>query len=141
MWNNLNYKKWRRIYELIEKKAVSRISTKAGSASGELVSGGGCGGCVNTTTISSAPTYFGTNDDLYIGVDTDKATTVYLPADARDGKVLIVKAEMKPPIGDRKIIITTTDGSSIDGAKSTSIRISYGYVVLIRNNSNWFSLS
>ena len=94
----------------------------------------------NTTTVTT-PTYFGTDDEFYVGVSSDKATTVYLPANARDGKIIIIKAEMKPPLGCRKINILTTDGSTIDGYSDASITVSHGVKVLIRNCNNWYIIS
>jgi hypothetical protein len=124
--------------------AIESATTAGGTISGEpassSVSGRGIG-CVKTSTVESTSTYIGADDDFYIGVASDKASTIYLPAAATNGKIIIVKAEMRPPIGTRKIQIATTDGSTIDGYDSTSIRISYGSLVLIRNNNNWFVIS
>jgi hypothetical protein len=124
--------------------AIETATTVGGTTTGESatssVSGRGIG-CVKTSTVESTSTYIGADDDFYIGVASDKASTIYLPAAAANGKLIIVKAEMRPPIGTRKIQIATTDGSTIDGYDSTSIRISYGSLVLIRNNNNWFVIS
>ncbi|NBP16187.1 hypothetical protein EBU95_17675 [bacterium] len=141
---------WRNIDEAWKKIIYSRklrfSDSTEGGITGEQISCSSGGkynatGYVNTTTIESAPTYVGTDDDFYIGVASDKASTIYLPAAARDGKIIVIKAEMKPPIGVRRITITTTDGSTIDGYESETIRISYGSLILIRNNNNWFSIT
>jgi hypothetical protein len=95
----------------------------------------------NTTRTITTSTYTGTDDEFYIGISSDKASTVYLPANARDGKIIIVKAEMKPPMGNRKVIIETTDGSKIDGYSDASINVSHGKITLIRNNNNWFIIN
>jgi hypothetical protein len=97
----------------------------------------GRGTCGRTTTVTT-PTYYGTADEFYIGVSSDKASTIYLPAAAADGRIIIVKAEMKPPLGNRKVSITTTDDSKIDGYESADITVSHGKMILIRNNGNWF---
>ena len=89
-----------------------------------------------TTTVDA--TYYSTADEFYIGVASEKPVTVYLPADCADGKIIIVKAEMKPPLGSRKVNIATTDGSTIDGYSDASITVSHGKIVLIRNRNNWF---
>lgn len=88
------------------------------------------------TTIST--TYYGTDADLYIGVSSEKPVTVYLPAAAPDGKIIIIKAEMRPPLGSRKVNIATVDGSKIDGYSEASINVSHGYITLIRNNNEWY---
>ena len=92
-----------------------------------------------TTTVTS--TYYGTDDDYYIGVVSEKAVTVYLPPDARDGKVIIVKAEMRPPLGSRKVNIATTDGSLIDGYSEALITVSHGCKELIRNGGQWYIIN
>lgn len=89
-----------------------------------------------TTTITSS--YYATNDDFYIGVSSEKPVTVHLPATATDGKIIIVKAEMRPPLGSRKVNIVTIDGSKIDGYSEASINVSHGYITLIRNNNEWY---
>lgn len=48
---------------------------------------------------------------------------------------------MKPPMGNRKVIIETTDGSKIDGYSDASINVSHGKITLIRNNNNWFIIN
>ena len=138
---------WRKINEAWKKIIYARrlriSNTNAGATSATTIrtNGGGGIGCVKTVTIGAAPTYLGADDDFYIGVASDKASTIYLPAAAADGKIIVIKAEMKPPIGIRRITVATTDGSTIDGYDSVCIRISYGSLVLIRNNNNWFDIS
>ncbi len=92
-----------------------------------------------TTTVTS--TYYGTDADYYIGVSSEKPVTVYLPANSADGKVIIVKAEMRPPLGSRKVNIATTDGSKIDGYSDASINVSHGCIKFIRNNNEWYIIS
>lgn len=89
----------------------------------------------NTTLIHS--NYYATEDDFYIGVDSDGPSIVHLPPDAEDGCQIIVKAEMKPPLGNRKITIITEDGSKIDGATSYVIQVSYESVWVIRRGDAW----
>jgi hypothetical protein len=91
---------------------------------------------VRTTTATT--TYYSTADEFYIGVSSEKPVTVYLPAAAADGKIIVVKAEMRPPLGSRKVNIATTDGSKIDGYSDASINVSHGYITLIRNNNEWY---
>lgn len=100
----------------------------------------GCGSkTISTATIRSD--YHAGDGDEYIGVSSEKVLTVYLPAAARDGQVITVKAEMKPPMGNRKINIETTDGSTIDGYKDDCITVSHGSRTYVRNNNNWFIIS
>lgn len=92
-----------------------------------------------TTSVTS--TYNATDGDFYIGVNSEKATTVYLPAAAGDGKIIVIKAEMRPPLGSRRVNIATTDGSLIDGYSEASITVSHGCKVLIRNDGQWYIIS
>ena len=87
--------------------------------------------------ISISKNYTTTKDDYYIGVDTEKPVTITLLPDAEDGQEYVIKAEMKPPIGKRKITIGTIDESTIDGYSSHVIYVSHDYVRLFRRGGNW----
>ena len=113
---------WRKINEFT-RKITSRGSSRE----------------IRTTTATA--THYATATEFYIGVSSEKPVTVYLPAAAADGKIIIVKAEMRPPLGSRKVNIATTDGSTIDGYSDASINVSHGNISLIRNNGNWFIIS
>ena len=86
--------------------------------------------CILKTTLVKE-SYNVSPDDCYVGVDAEKATTVTLPKDPSDGKVIIVKAEMKPPLGNRKVTITTADGTLIDGYQNCIIQVSNETVRLL----------
>jgi hypothetical protein len=77
---------------------------------------------LKTTLVNES--YKVSPDDCYVGVNAEKATTITLPKDPSDGKVVIVKAEMKPPLGNRKVTITTADGTLIDGYENCIIQVS-----------------
>lgn len=81
--------------------------------------------------------YTATVDDYYIGVNSDGPVTVYLPEDCLECSQLIIKAEMGPPLGNRKITITTTDGSTIDGETSYVMEVPYQAVRLICRGGDW----
>lgn len=89
----------------------------------------------NTTLIHS--NYYASEDDFYIGVESDGPSTVHLPPHAEDGCQIVVKAEMKPPLGNRKITVVTDDGSKIDGASSYVIQVSYEAVWVIKRGDAW----
>ena len=95
----------------------------------------------NRTVTVDTPTYHSRSCDFYIGVASDRASTIYLPPAVRDGKIIVIKAEMRPPMGSRKINIATTDGSTIDGYSELSITVSHGAKFLIRNRNNWFIIN
>lgn len=91
----------------------------------------------HVSTILVDADYTATNDDYYIGVDSKKPTTITLPSNPEDGKIIIVKAEMKPPIGSRKITIESNDGSSIDGYSSYAIYVSNEKARLLYRGNGW----
>ena len=114
---------WRKPYEAIIRKIRSR------------------GSFGNFRTTTATTTHYATADEFYIGVASEKPVTIYLPAAAPDGKIIVIKAEMKPPLGSRKVNVLTSDNSTIDGYNEASINVSHGKITLIRNNKNWFIIS
>lgn len=88
-------------------------------------------------TILIAEDYNATDDDYYIGVDSTNPVTVILPPDVDDCKQIIVKAEMGPPLGNRKVTISTRDGSTIDGATEYVMSVPYESVQLLSRGGNW----
>jgi len=83
--------------------------------------------------------YTATMDDYYIGVNSDGPVTVTLPPNPSGCDEIIIKAEMGPPLGNRKITITTSDGSFIDGETQYIIEVPWQAVHLIYSgSSNWY---
>jgi hypothetical protein len=76
-------------------------------------------------------------DDYYIGVASDGPTTITLPGDCQDCHEIIVKAEMGPPLGNRKITIVTADNALIDGANNYIIEVPYQSVNVLCRGGNW----
>jgi hypothetical protein len=81
-------------------------------------------------------------DDYYIGVNSTGPTTITLPADCDDSCEIIVKAEMGPPVGNRKITIVPPDNGEpailIDGRLNYIIEVPYQSVNLICRGGNWW---
>jgi hypothetical protein len=90
---------------------------------------------INTTVV--AEDYICTCNDCYIGVQSNVSVTVLLPEGCGDGKKITVKAEMGPPLGNRKVTIETSDGSKIDGDEEYILTIPYEYVNMIFRDGNW----
>ena len=107
--------------------------------SGEIGLPGPPGICVTCTinTILVNDTYYANTEDCYIGVNSENATTIYLPKKPEDGKIIIVKAEMKPPLGFRKVTITTVDGTLIDGYYEYVIENSYETITVLYRDDEW----
>lgn len=81
--------------------------------------------------------YIVTMDDRYVGIDSTGPVYITLPRDCEDCQQLIIKAEMGPPIGNRKIIILAADGRTIDGKKEYIMKTPYQSVHLICRGGNW----
>jgi hypothetical protein len=88
-------------------------------------------------SILVSDNYTATCDDYYIGVNSDKPVTISLPEDCTDCCEIIVKAEMGPPLGNRKVTVTTTDGSYIDGADKYVMEVPYQSVNLFCRGGDW----
>lgn len=89
------------------------------------------------TAIITETDYVIDKTEHYIGVDSKKATKITLPQNPKDGRHIIVKAEMKPPLGNRKITIQTADESLIDGYKNYVIQVSHDVVHLMYRGNGW----
>lgn len=92
-------------------------------------------------TILVTQDYTATSDDYYIGVTSNKPVTITLPSYCRDCQEIIVKAEMGPPLGNRKVTITTDDDSYIDDEASYILEVPYESVRLICRGGNWHIIS
>ncbi len=88
-------------------------------------------------TVLVSEDYESTIDDCYIGVDSNRPVTITLPSFAPDGHQVAIKAEMGPPMGNRKITIVTSDGKTIDGDDSYVMTVPYECVHLLSRSGNW----
>jgi len=96
---------------------------------------GNCSCKCKATLVSQD--YTATLDDCYIGVNSTGPTTITLPNNSSDCTEIIVKAEMGPPLGNRKVTITTGDGSLIDDSSQYVIEVPYQSVKLIYRGNGW----
>lgn len=88
-------------------------------------------------TILVSEDYTATCDDYYIGVKSEGPVTISLPENCIDCCEIIVKAEMGPPLGNRKVTVTTTDGSYIDGTDKYVMEVPYQSVNIICRGGDW----
>jgi hypothetical protein len=93
--------------------------------------------CVCSATLVSQD-YMAQEDDYYIGVNSLEPVTITLPQDPPDCQQIVVKAEMGPPLGNRKITVTTDDGSMIDGATEYVIEVPYQSVKVLYRGGHWW---
>jgi hypothetical protein len=82
--------------------------------------------------------YTATCDDYYIGVNSNEPVTIKLPESCTDCCEIIVKAEMGPPLGNRKVTVTTTDGSYIDGKDKYVMEVPYQSVNIFCRGGDWY---
>lgn len=85
--------------------------------------------------------YTASSDDYYIGVTSSKPVTITLPSYPGDCQEIVVKAEMGPPLGNRKVTITTDDDSYIDDEANYILEVPYESVRLISRGGNWHIIS
>jgi hypothetical protein len=107
-------------------------------AKGDKGDKGEPGECNCCEEILVANDYAATYNDYYIGVNSNKPVTITLPEDPKDCFQLIIKAEMGPPLGNRKVTITTIDGSTIDGEEEYVIEVPYGFLRVISRGGEWY---
>lgn len=98
------------------------------------------GSICDIPTITVKEDYTLQTTDCYIGVNSASSVTLTLPKKVDDGKLYIVKAQMKPPMGNRKIRIIAGDDSKIDGYEDYVMTVSHDSVTLIRNDGEWFTI-
>lgn len=75
--------------------------------------------------------------DYYIGVTSTGPTNIFLPENPQDCIQLIIKADMSPPLGNRKVTIVAQGTSTIDGATTHVLTVPYESVNLISQGNNW----
>lgn len=88
--------------------------------------------------------YIAVTTDYYIGVNSDGPVSIILPEyDDEDTEchTIIVKAEMGPPLGNRKVTIETADNNiKIDGDDSYIMEVPWESVTLFYRNGNWYKI-
>lgn len=115
------------------------ISTGPTGPVGETGPTGPTGSChCDCKAVLVSSDYTATIDDRYIGVNSTGPVTITLPANCEYCQQIIIKAEMAPPVGNRKITITTSDGSTIDGSSSYVIEVSYQSVRVFCRGGEWW---
>lgn len=88
-------------------------------------------------TVLVSENYECTIDNCYIGVNSSGPVTITLPPFAPDGNQIAIKAEMGPPLGNRKITIVSSDGRTIDGDDDYVMTVPYECVHLLCRGGNW----
>lgn len=84
--------------------------------------------------------YIASCNDYYIGVNSEDSVTILLPEECEECCEIIVKAEMGPPLGNRKVYIETSDGSKIDNLDQIVIEVPWESVRLFCRGGNWYTI-
>ena len=77
------------------------------------------------------------DEDTYVGVQSSGPITVTLPPHTEEGNWVIVKLEMSAPIGNRKVTVTTSDGSLIDGVNNKTLQQPYECLQVVYRAATW----
>jgi len=97
--------------------------------------------CINCSNyILTDKDYSIKPDDYYIGASTQKPINVILPTSPPEGKIYIVKLEMTPPVGNRKVTLKG-NGNLIDGQNSIVLENSYECITVLFRDNNWNIIS
>lgn len=99
----------------------------------------------NCNSILVMEDYTVEEDDYYIGVNSDGPVTITLPDCDDECRTLVIKAEMGAPVGNRKVTITTFNGSSIerptiDGEYAYVMEVPWESVTLFCRGGNWYKI-
>jgi hypothetical protein len=90
--------------------------------------------CCRLEYVVISKDYSATSKDCYIGVDSNEPVTVTLPTDCMSGKQLVIKAQMGPPLGNRKVTVL----GPVEDSSSYIITVPYGCVRLIYIDKVWY---
>lgn len=91
----------------------------------------------NHNTILINENYTIKDSDWYIGVTSNKPVEILLIEDLKDGFQLIVKLEMGPPIGNRKVTIKAAGDQTIDGVSFKTLQEPYESITLVYRGGDW----
>jgi hypothetical protein len=84
--------------------------------------------------------YNATANDFYIGVDAEDPVTITLPSDCDNCSLLIIKAEMAAPMGNRKVTIVAPEGQTIDDQSQVVLTVPFSSVTLLCRGDVWWTI-
>ena len=96
--------------------------------------------CSKCKVISVDSDYSATSDDFYIGVTSNNPVDILLPKDPKDCVHLVIKADMGPPLGNRKVTISAQGTNTIDDSSSVVLTVPYESITLISQGGNWHKI-
>ena len=97
--------------------------------------------CINCSDyILITDDYDAKPTDYYIGCQLTNNTNLILPLDAPEGKILIIKLEMGPPVGNRKLTVKG-NGFTIDGNANITLQNPWECLTIIFRDCSWYIIS
>ena len=97
-----------------------------------------CCDCSKSTVISQD--YIANTTDSYIGVDNETPITITLPKNSSNCHTIVIKLQLKPPVGNRKVTVLPGTGL-IDGSSTFVMENPYESVTVVFINGNWWIVS
>lgn len=96
--------------------------------------------CQKCSAIVVDSDYFAQESDYYVGVKAEGPVKIYLPEDPHDCFQLVVKADMGPPLGNKKVTIIAQGSNTIDDEPSVVLTVPYESVTVLSQGGNWHKI-
>lgn len=90
--------------------------------------------------VSVSEDYYVQQDDYYIGVTSSGPVTIFLPENPEDCIQLVIKADMGPPLGNKKVTIMAQGTNTIDDNSSVVLGVPYESLSVISQGGNWHKI-
>jgi hypothetical protein len=100
----------------------------------------GANGSSVLSTIVITDNYIANESHEYIGAKLSSESILTLPESPPNGTNIVIKLQMGPPIGNRKLKIKGYGNCLIDGTQSVILTVPYQSVTLLYNDGEWYSI-
>lgn len=97
--------------------------------------------CINCSDYILVTKDYSVKDtDYYIGVQATKPTNIILPSTPIEGKIYVIKLEMAPPVGNRKITVKG-NGKLIDNQSQVVLENAWECLQVVYRGTSWWVIS
>lgn len=97
--------------------------------------------CINCSDYILVTKDYSIKDtDYYIGVQATKPTNIILPSTPIEGKIYVIKLEMSPPVGNRKITVKG-NGNLIDNQSQVVLENAWECIQVLYRGTGWWVIS
>lgn len=97
--------------------------------------------CINCSDYILVTKDYSVKDtDYYIGVQCTKPTNIILPSTPIEGKIYVIKLEMPPPIGNRKVTLKG-NGKTIDNQTQVILENAWECIQVVYRGTGWWVIS